>query len=1247
MIKRFNKRMLAFILVLILTFSNSHLIYAIQSEKEQDDTMQPILRNDDYGDTLINENSFPLFSPSEISVYAVNDMPEFYISPYITSVKHQGFRNLCWAYSTNAAFESAIVKKEGVIDGTTVSFDLQNNVTITVDASSKHDFSEEHIGYSTSNYGNHPYGYDIGGGTYRKPGDVSWCHAAIAYLTRSNVCGSVYEFDDHYSNHTFNDLPIRDVSVTTSKAMADYYPSEIQGLGNSTVNNKLPYISAIKNYVYENGNAVASYRQNSTYIKQGNIYLVSGSKSGHSVEIIGWDDNYSHTNFLGTNDNSLDGAFIVKNSVGSVEGNHGGFFYISYDCADKLYSIYSFKNIKNKDFFDNVYEYDEKYEDDWTYLHKVVCNVFERNSEFDEYITAVSNRFVPKQQEFKVYISPDGNFSNFINVKLKNRDGEYIYTSDNDIFLLEEIETPIKITSNQFAVAFEIVTNSSALPEVCYEDNDVQQGVTYKAHSIDSTNWVVDNALNACIKAFTISNDRNYNITNSAFDNYVSNTILATNRTIDGLTIHHSSTKPISFDTISPKSIYGIAFNRRLKLNGEGNLNERCVSLNVIGDTDIYIAARKVSEATDDRQLRIVNSSGTLLKKQSVSVPLKVYKYHYTGNKDTLYFYSYDSSIDIYAVSAKEHYYSNDTINKEWKFSDPTFNGYSNISTATEIDGLTIIGGHISNNSVTVDGTKYTAYLGLDYAGTNTSRTAKFDVPGNCMITLVGRSTGQETRNIGILNKYGYLVGEMPVTNEASEQTFYYEGGADTLYIRSQSGGIRLYDIDVKSVESEPRVIRNDRSGYATAPTNVGTEIEINTDNQIAVQSYDNVISGSAFEINDDIISGSAISVMRSPSNNRNSTLNSDFMYYDQLSAPQKQIYNAMYQKLTSHPVRDNNLRLRYPINVTDNVSNRATLRQNIKSALSALLNDHPEFFRIYSYDYCFNTNSGIILNIQYYLTNYPELANATVATNNVNAKIDDISEDVDTDEIRFNSDYDLVNQLIDLFNDKYTLVGTDASYDNQSNAAGALYNGHADSFGAAQAFKLLCDYNDISCIYAEGYAGNSNAAFNLVQLEGEWFLCDVTSVNNKLTKLPSNYALMNPSIYGDNALNVKIFTYPTINSTNYMILGDADLDSVVDASDAALVLQYVLNPSVVNFNTKAKLRSDVDFDGILTATDSSIILQMVLNGNYRSATDGARYANRSDNIDYAEFIAIYNSLSDELGTDYITAEELREVFES
>lgn len=62
---------------------------------------------------------------------------------------------------------------------------------------------------------------------------------------------------------------------------------------------------------------------------------------------------------------------------------------------------------------------------------------------------------------------------------------------------------------------------------------------------------------------------------------------------------------------------------------------------------------------------------------------------------------------------------------------------------------------------------------------------------------------------------------------------------------------------------------------------------------------------------------------------------------------------------------------------------------------------------------------------------------------------------------------------------------------------------------------------------------------------------------------------------------------------------GDADLSGGIEAKDAALILQYVLNPTAVDADEEFEKRCDVNLKNGVDANDSACVLQKTLNGSY------------------------------------------------
>lgn len=243
-------------------------------------------------------------------------------------IENQGMTDTCWAFASIAAMESNLIKK-GYED---------ENVNL----------SENHLAYFFYNRQTDPVGYTVG--------DANLNSRSTWYGNGGTLYGTALALT------TWAGV-VRE-PAGEDNAQGVYIPKSLPGgdcyKGDYRVANVYFYnynINAIKQAVLDYG-AVATgmYLDSKYFNKNTGAYNCTIDNGNHAVTIVGWDDNYSRSNFSSGSRPVSNGAWIVKNSHGAEVGDNG-YLYISYE--DKsLQEIIAFDMVPASQSYARNYQYD-------------------------------------------------------------------------------------------------------------------------------------------------------------------------------------------------------------------------------------------------------------------------------------------------------------------------------------------------------------------------------------------------------------------------------------------------------------------------------------------------------------------------------------------------------------------------------------------------------------------------------------------------------------------------------------------------------------------------------------------------------------------------------------------------------------------------------------------------------------------------------------------------------------------------
>lgn len=441
-----------------------------------------------------------------------------------TSIKNQQDTSSCWAFAALSSLETNLALQD-YYNG------LQANL---------YDFSERHMEYATSreflNNQINANGYN------RLAGSGGIWNFAESYLT--NGTGAISESDMPFENNN-NKIEISKIQNKEVISQVDDTIEFPDYLAIGIEQDKSDEIKAqIKNHIKNNGSifcsivAGGSFSRNISYIDSttGAVGVSSGSYGDHAVSIIGWDDDYSVSNW-----NSLDeskrpkakGAWIARNTWGTDYGDNG-LIYISYEDKTTSMSMYGIAKASNKKEYNNIYEHTN-----YSYNSRIagkkktiLLNAFDKKTDGKEYLKAVSLN-VLEPCSCKVYVNATGTDKSKDSLKHIQLQAGEEEKFDNAGYHTLEFATPVEITSSKFCIAIEISFNDNTLNRIpviqkdsnYYSEVEAKSGECFILHNYGYVNidgqygydyenyndWIDlgQQGLISTLKAFTTTQEEN------------------------------------------------------------------------------------------------------------------------------------------------------------------------------------------------------------------------------------------------------------------------------------------------------------------------------------------------------------------------------------------------------------------------------------------------------------------------------------------------------------------------------------------------------------------------------------------------------------------------------------------------------------------------------------------------------------------------------------------------------------------
>lgn len=422
----------------------------------------------------------------------------------VSKAHDQEKTNMCWTFATTSTIESSLL--------------IEQNKEV--------DLSEKHIDYSTiytlDDGTKNPFGYysktkDVGGNYY----------LSGAYLSAGR--GPILETKLPWSTSTSS-------KSNTLNQKSDYYVNEIDYISSKSCDANT--ILAIKKNLTQYGAMGAQiYAETPTYVSNDKLsYYYNGNNTiNHALTIVGWDDDYSASNFKTTPKGN--GAWLTKDTYPTIfTGNStipAGYHYVSYydtNICTNLMSAYKVEttSFDNK-YTNNIHGFSGNIAttDASSIIFK---NIYTKQNNASEKLSKVNIFTGYPGDKYEIYYSDVDDYSKAVKIGEGTATKEG-YTSIN-------ISKNISITSEKFYIYLKYTTtytevdngktyhvfpvetfaSSSTAEDKWYYVANKPSGVSY--YSIDSTSWIDTTTNNSLqfypvMSAFTKNETENIEIKNT------------------------------------------------------------------------------------------------------------------------------------------------------------------------------------------------------------------------------------------------------------------------------------------------------------------------------------------------------------------------------------------------------------------------------------------------------------------------------------------------------------------------------------------------------------------------------------------------------------------------------------------------------------------------------------------------------------------------------------------------------------